>query len=71
MEAARRPALHSGGFAWGHRRVAAGISIRQLAKEAGINKGTLSYVERGRMIPTAEEYEKVNAALARLIVPEA
>jgi len=58
--------LRSGGFLWGPERVASGISIGQLAKEAGINIGFLSRMENGLMIPRAEEYQRVHSALKRL-----
>jgi transcriptional regulator with XRE-family HTH domain len=61
-----RQPLRSGGFLWGPERVASGISIDQLAKEAGINVGFLSRMENGVMIPRAEEYQRVHSALKRL-----
>lgn len=61
-----RPPLRTGGHLWGHQRVAAGVSLTQLARAAHINVGTLSHFERGRMIPTSEEYERVTAALKEL-----
>jgi transcriptional regulator with XRE-family HTH domain len=46
--------------------VAFGITIRQLAKEANVNRGFLSRMENGVMIPTGEEYIEIHAALKRL-----
>lgn len=60
------PPLRTGGHLWGHQRVQAGISLERLARAAHINVGTLSHFERGRMIPTSEEYERVTAALRDL-----
>lgn len=62
---ARLP-LHSGGSLWGPERVAAGVSIKELALAARINTGFLSRMENGRMIPTSEEYRRVTEALAKL-----
>lgn len=56
----------SGGFLWGPERVASGISIVQLARAATINEGFISRMENGQMIPRAEEYQRIIAALKRL-----
>jgi transcriptional regulator with XRE-family HTH domain len=56
----------SGGFLWGPERVASGISLNLLAKEAKINVGFISRMEHGLMIPRAEEYQRIHAALKRL-----
>jgi len=57
------PPLRTKGFAWGPQRVALGISLNELSARVGINKGTLSYIESGRMVPTAAEYQRVMATL--------
>ena len=57
------PPLRTRGFVWGPQRVRLGISLAELSKRVGINKGTLSYLESGRMVPTAAEYERVLAVL--------
>jgi transcriptional regulator with XRE-family HTH domain len=57
------PPLRTKGFAWGPERVRLGISLNELSRRVGINKGTLSYIEGGRMVPTAAEYQRVMAAL--------
>ncbi len=63
--AARTPqALTSGGHAWGTERVRVGVSIRKLSDLTGIPRGYLSMAERGRLVPTGEEYRKVMQALA-------
>ena len=56
--------LRPGAFLWGKRRVEAGLSIKQLEAATGIFRGFLSRMENGVMIPSAEEYEKVEAAIA-------
>jgi transcriptional regulator with XRE-family HTH domain len=61
----RRLPLQTGGRLWGHRRVRLGVSLRQLASEAGIGRGLLSLMESGRMTPTSEEYDRIIAALDR------
>ena len=55
--------LRSGGFAWGRERVSAGISLKELEERTGINAGFLSRMENGRMVPTAEEFDRVMAVL--------
>lgn len=57
------PPLRTKGFAWGNERVRAGLSLGELSRRVGINKGTLSYIESGRMVPTGEEFERVMAVL--------
>lgn len=37
--------------------------MRDLSTRAGINRGDLSKIEAGRMVPTAEEFERVMAVL--------
>lgn len=58
-----RPPLRTKGLAWGPERVRLGISLRELSRLAGINMGTLSHIEGGRMVPTAAEWSKVTAVL--------
>lgn len=67
MKGPKRPPLRSGAFLWGRRRVAAGLSIRDLEARTGIFRGFLSRMENGVMIPSAEEYDKVEAILAATI----
>lgn len=43
-------------------RLAAGLSLNELARRAGINKGRLSIIERG-VPPTDEEARRLLAAL--------
>jgi transcriptional regulator with XRE-family HTH domain len=57
------PPLRTKGFAWGPQRVALGISITELSRRVGINKGTLSHIESGRMVPTGAEWARVMAVL--------
>lgn len=64
MSGQKRQSLKSGAFLWGRRRVEAGLSIKQLEVATGIFRGFLSRMENGVMFPTAEEYEKVEAAIA-------
>lgn len=40
--------------------------MRELARLAGVSKAILSQVERGRMIPTGEEFIRVTAALEKV-----
>lgn len=39
------------------------MSMRDLAERSGINRGDLSKIEAGRMVPTAKEFERVMAVL--------
>ena len=55
--------LVTGGHAWGKERVRAGLSLRRLSELTGIARAYLSMAERGRLVPTGEEYRKVMAAL--------
>lgn len=57
------PPLATKGFAWGPQRVALGISLNELSRRVGINKGTLSLIENGRMVPTGAEFQRVMAVL--------
>lgn len=43
-------------------RIAAGLSIRDLERRTGINRGRLSIIERG-VTPTADESARIVAAL--------
>lgn len=51
---------------WAERRAAQGISIRSLAREAGISHGLISLMETGRMTPSSVEYDRIIAALDKL-----
>jgi transcriptional regulator with XRE-family HTH domain len=46
------------------RREAAGLSIRELERLTGINRGRLSIIERG-VTPSHEESAKIEAAIAQ------
>jgi transcriptional regulator with XRE-family HTH domain len=43
-------------------RIAAGVSLSEVARRTGINKGRLSIIERG-VTPTADEASRILAAL--------
>jgi len=58
-----RQALRTTGFVWGRRRVELGLSVRDLARLSGVSAGLLSHFENGRMIPRADEFDKVWDAL--------
>ncbi len=51
---------------WASRRERLGVSIRRLAKESLVAAPYLSLMERGRGIPTSEEYDRIIAALDRI-----
>lgn len=40
--------------------------MRELSRLTGINKMVLSFIERGRMIPTGEEFIAASDALERV-----
>jgi transcriptional regulator with XRE-family HTH domain len=67
MDSGYEDQRRTGGYLWGQQRVAARVSLRQLANASGINKGVISLMEHGRLIPTGVEYERITAALAGLI----
>jgi transcriptional regulator with XRE-family HTH domain len=58
--------LTTGGRAWGIERVALGLSLRDLAALSGIDRGILSMVENGRVIPDGDEYKAVMDALRKV-----
>lgn len=47
--------MREGSTVYAQRRVALGLSLRDVERRTGINRGFLSRVERGRMIPTQDE----------------
>jgi len=63
MAARSENPLTTGGHAWGTERVRLGVSLRRLEAMTGIPRGYLSMAERGRLVPTSDEYRKVLAAL--------
>lgn len=70
MDKRRQPPLRTGGRAWGPQRVALGLSLDRLSALSGVHKAILSQVENGRIIPSAEEYQRVTAALSTYIEGE-
>ena len=50
-------------------RLAAGLTIRELEKATGINRGRLSILERG-VTPRDDEAERILRALAAALPPE-
>lgn len=59
----RRYELVAGPRLWGPRRVQLNISLRELEKATGINRGDLSRMENRGMEPTSEEFDRIMAAL--------
>lgn len=59
----RNQKLVTNGFVWGRLRVDAGLSLTNLSELTGINVGTLSHYENGRMVPTADDFDAVWNAL--------
>ena len=60
------PPIRTSGYAWGNERVRLGLSLRALAHLSGVAASYLSLAEAGRLIPTAEQYESVTEALAKV-----
>ena len=58
-----RPLVLRQGNEWSERRIAAGLSMRQLALASGVSRGLISLIERGRYTPTASEAQRLLAAL--------
>jgi transcriptional regulator with XRE-family HTH domain len=48
---------------WNRLRIRAGLSIRELELKCGINRGTLSMIDSGRLHPTAAQSAKILEAL--------
>lgn len=44
-------------------RVEQGVDLRHLEQHTGINRATLSQIERGRLSPSAHEIDRIGAAL--------
>lgn len=51
---------------WGRLRVARNLSIRELEARSGVPRITLSFLERGRLVPTAEEAARIVGVLRPL-----
>jgi transcriptional regulator with XRE-family HTH domain len=49
-------------------RIAAGLSLREVERRTGINRGRLSIIERG-VSPTEDESRAILAALQVTVVP--
>jgi predicted transcriptional regulator len=48
---------------WGQRRAASHLSLRDLERLTGINRGYLSMLERGRYLPSPDETRRILDAL--------
>lgn len=48
-------------------RVEHSLSLSELAAATGINKGTLSQIERGRIVATPAELAAIGAVLGRVL----
>lgn len=70
MAARKSQRFVTGGRLWGNERVRLNVSLRDLADESGVPKGSLSLMEHGRLIPTSDEYDAVMRALAVLAKPQ-
>ena len=54
-----------------HLRAVVGLSQQRLAKEARISQGTISAFENGRARLTVSQFERVEAAVYRVIESKA
>jgi transcriptional regulator with XRE-family HTH domain len=61
-ERTRKP-LQMGRSPWSLHRVAAGVSMRQVATTSGLNRGLLSLLEQGRYVPSPQEAEAILRAI--------
>lgn len=59
-------ARRAGRFLWGPRRLAAGISIAELAERSQVNRGNLSRAENGIGSLSGAQFERVMAAFESL-----
>lgn len=57
-----------GASPWSLYRVAAGVSLRQVAQLSGVNRGYLSLLEQGRYVPTPAEAKAIVQAVETLRV---
>jgi len=48
---------------WSRRRIARGLTIRQLAAESGVPRSVVGLIDQGRMVPSPDEA----AALLRVL----
>lgn len=46
-------------------RVEAGLSLQDLADASGVNKGTISQIERGRIVASPRELAAISSVLDR------
>lgn len=51
---------------WTGLRAERGLSLRQLEARTGINRGTLSLIEAGRLIPTPDQAAAILEVLRRV-----
>ncbi len=51
---------------WNRLRVAAGLSIRDLAQASGLSRYTVSLIDQGRLIPSPQEAAAVLAAIGKV-----
>lgn len=56
-------AIHVAVNPWAEARRAAGLSLRELEQRSGVNRGLLSLLERGRLIPTPDQAAVILRAL--------
>jgi hypothetical protein len=63
MERRPRYQLRPGPTDWGRQRVAVNLSLRDMERLTGINRGYLSMLERGRYLPSPDEMRRIIAAL--------
>jgi len=61
-----RPSLRPGTTEWGKRRVALGLSQRQVQAQTGLNRSVISLIESSRYIPRASEAQKLLDLYSRL-----
>lgn len=45
------------------REALSGLPLSEVARRAGLNKGTLSLIEQGRLIPTVDQAEAILSVL--------
>lgn len=63
-----RAATVDEGLEWSNLRAQIGYSIRDLQAATGINRGTLSLIESGRLSPTLEQARRIIDAYDRAVL---
>ena len=59
----RGQSLRGGATEWSRRRLAANLSITELAARAGLSRSVVGLIDQGRLMPSPSESEAILRAL--------